>query len=253
MRNYDFHELLSPIEFQHFASSVLRIREGKEMKLNTITRDGGIDIYSLGESIIAQVKNYKNHESEVIASLKKEVDRVKELNPKKYIIVTSVVIGKKNRKALLSMFEGCLHEEDIIDKNDLNELLNEPKYHKVEIEYLKLLVPNSFVLSHYLDSIENRKIYTKTEIELDKIKEDKKIFALNENFFQSLDKLLKEKAIILSGEPGIGKSTLGRMLSAYLINQNKDIEFLSINNLDELLQIHKKEKSQVYFFDDFWG
>lgn len=253
MRNYDFHELLSPIDFEHFAASILKIRDGKKMKVNSITNDGGIDVYDLEEEIVVQAKNYQNNASEVISSLKKEVDRVRKINPKRYIVVTSVVMGKTKRETLLSMFEGYLHKEDILDRNDLNELLTDPKYHELEIEYLQLLVPNSFVLSHYLDSIENKKIYTKTEIELDKIKEDKKIFAVNENFFQSLDKLLKEKSIIISGEPGIGKSTLGRMLSAYLINQNPNTEFISINSLEELFQIYKQDKSQVYFFDDFWG
>lgn len=248
MRNYDFHELLSPIDFEHFAASILKIRDGKKMKVNSITNDGGIDVYDLEEEIVVQAKNYQNNASEVISSLKKEVDRVRKINPKRYIVVTSVVMGKTKRETLLSMFEGYLHKEDILDRNDLNELLTDPKYHELEIEYLQLLVPNSFVLSHYLDSIENKKIYTKTEIELDKIKEDKKIFAVNENFFQSLDKLLKEKAIIISGEPGIGKSTLGRMLSAYLINQNPNTEFISINSLEELFQIYKQDKSQVYFF-----
>lgn len=30
MRNYDFHELLSPIDFEHFAASILKIRDGKK-------------------------------------------------------------------------------------------------------------------------------------------------------------------------------------------------------------------------------
>ena len=247
MRNYDFHQLLSPKEFE------LRIRENQKVKTNCSTKDGGIDLYFLEEDTIGQVKNYKNNANNVIKSLKKEVERVKKLKIKRYIIVTSAVISKEKREILLSMFEGYLEKEDIIDKDDLNELLTDPKYHKLEIEYLKLLVPNSFILSHYLNRIENNKIYTETEIELGKMKQDKKIFSTNEVVFDALDKLLEEKTIIISGEPGVGKSILGRMLCAYFINSNPDIEFISINSLDELFQIYKKEKSQVYFFDDFWG
>lgn len=253
MRNYDFHELLSPEEFQHFAVSILKIRENKQIRSNIITRDGGIDLYCFDDDIIGQVKNYQNDASKVVSSLEKEVNRIKKLNPKRYIIITSAIISREKRKILLNMFAGYLNDSDILDKNDLNELLCDPKYHKLEIEYLKLLVPNSFVLSHYLSIIENNDIYTRTELELDKIKEDKKIFSINETFFAALDKLLSEKTIIISGEPGIGKTMLGRMLSAYLINTNPDIEFISICCLKELFKIYRKDNSQVYFFDDFWG
>lgn len=253
MRNYDFHELLSAEEFEKFAASILKIRDKQKVKTNQVTKDGGIDLYFLEEHVIGQVKRYKNKASKVISSLKSEVERVKKLKPNRYIVVTSAVISKEKRETLLSMFGGYLQKEDIIDKDDLNELLVEPEYHKLEIEYLKLLVPNSFVLSHYLDTIENNKIYTQTEIELDKMKEDKKIFSVTEVFFESLDKLLREKTILITGEPGIGKSTLGRMLAAYFINSDPDTQFISIHHLEELYQIFQKDKKQVYFFDDFWG
>ncbi len=253
MRKYDFHELLSPTDFEHFAASVLRIRDGQKIKVNGGVGDGGIDFYYLDEDTIGQVKNHRNNAKQVITSLKTEIKSVQKERPNRYVIVTAAVLRKNDRETLLSMFDGYLHKEDIIDKNDLNELLEDPKYHRLEIEYLNLLVPNSFVLSHYLNRVENSEIYTQTELELDKIKEAKKTFAVHEIFFEALDKLLENQVIILSGEAGVGKSTMARMLVAYLIHSNPDIEFLSINNLQELFKIFQEDKSQVYFFDDFWG
>lgn len=253
MRNYDFHELLSPSEFQSFAASVLRVKEKRELKTNAMTRDGGIDLYFLDDDTIAQVKNYKNNENKVVDSLKSEVARIKELNPKRYIVVTSALISKQKREKLVSMFDGILTMQDIIDKDDLNELLTRPEYHRLEIGYLKLLVPNSFVLENYLKRTVNNYVYTRTEIELNKIRNDRKVFSVNEIFEESLDKLLEDKAIIIFGEAGIGKSILGRMLAAYLINEKENIGFLSVSNLSELFQMYEEDKTQVFFFDDFWG
>ncbi len=253
MRNYDFHELLSASEFQQFAKSVLEIKENKKVKSNPMTKDGGIDLYYLDENTIVQVKNYQNKATQVLSELKKEMGRIKELNPERYIIITAAEIGKEKREKLIKMFEGYLQKEDIIDKNDLNDLLSKSKYHDLEIETLKLLVPNSFVLSHYLNKIENNKIYTATEIELNKMKEEKKLFSVNEVFFEALEKVSKEKTVMITGEPGVGKSILGRMLVSYFINTHPNIEFFSISSLDELFQIYNKEKKQIYFFDDFWG
>lgn len=253
MRDYDFHELLSDHEFENFAASVLQIRDRQKVKTNQRIKDSGIDLYYLDQNVIGQVKRYKDKSSNLISSLKKEIDRVKRQRPDRYVIVTSAVISKEKREILLSLFDGYLHKEDILDKDDLNRLLVEPEYHKLEIEYLKLLVPNSFVLSHYLDKIKNNAIYTKTSLELDKIREEQKIFSVNEVFLDSLDQLLRKKTIIITGEPGIGKSILGRMLSSYLITSNPDSEFISVESLDELYQVFKEEKSQIYFFDDFWG
>lgn len=253
MRNYDFHELLSPEEFQKFATSILRIRENKVIKNNAMIKDGGIDFYFLNEDVIGQVKNYQNKSGKVVSSLKKEIERVKRLKPKRYIIVTSAVIDKNKRELLMSMFDGFLDNEDIIDKNDLNELLEKDQYHKLEIEYLKLLVPNSFVLSHYLDKIENNKIYTRTQIELNKMNTDKHIFSINDIFSKALEKILSDRAIIISGEVGIGKSILGRMISSYLLNTCLDAEFFSVDSLNELFQVYNEDRCQIYFFDDFWG
>ncbi len=253
MRNYDFHELLSASEFQQFAKSILEIKENKKIKSNPMTKDGGIDLYYLDENTIVQVKNAQNKASQVLSELKKETNRIKKLNPQRYIIITAAEIGREKREKLIKMFEGYLKKEDILDKTDLNELLGNPKYHKLEIEYLKLLVPNSFVLSYYLNQIENNKIYTETEIELNKMREENKFFSVNETFFEALEKISKEKTLMITGEPGVGKSILGHMLVSYFMNSNPNIEFFSISSLEELFQIYNKEKNQIYFFDDFWG
>ena len=178
MRDYDFHGLLSDEEFQKFATSIVSVRENKEIRCNRMTKDGGVDFYDLDNTIIGQVKRYQNNFSSLKSSLKKEVLRVRKTKPKKYILVTSSSCSKENKEELISMFEGYLKYEDILDRNELNYLLQDSKYHNLEIKYLKLLVHNSFVLANFLEEIEYRKIYTQTEIELSDIKKNKNIFIL---------------------------------------------------------------------------
>lgn len=55
MRNYDFHQLLSPSKFQRFATSLIAKREKTEIRCNTVDPDGGVDFYDLGGTFIFQI------------------------------------------------------------------------------------------------------------------------------------------------------------------------------------------------------
>lgn len=253
MRNYDFHELLDDYQFQNFGAKFVEIREGVKIFCNSKAKDGGIDFYDINHKIMGQVKCYQNNFNSFKNSLKDEVKKVKKEKPEKYILVTSVACSKERKQQLLEMFDGYLKEEDIIDKNELNNLLSDKKYNKLEIEFLNLLVPNSFVLFNTIDKIVHKNIYTQTELEKKDIQEVRKTFAINDFFYEVLEQLLKDRVIIISGEPGVGKTTLARMLCTYINNKHKDIEFVAINSINDLYEIYDSEKSQIYFYDDFWG
>ena len=114
MRNYDFHQLLSDEEFQRFASDIISIRENKKIRFNSMTHDGGIDFYDLDNTIIGQVKNYQDNFQSLQNSLKKEIERVNNIKPQRYILVTSTPCSKKQKETLITMFNGYLQYEDIV-------------------------------------------------------------------------------------------------------------------------------------------
>jgi len=65
--------------------------------------------------------------------------------------------------------------------------------------------------------------------------------------------MLNEKhVLIISGEPGIGKTTLAENLCLFFAS--KDYEFIDIEeSLSEAESVYVRGKKQIYYFDDFLG
>ena len=102
MLNYDFRNLLSAYEFECFTRDIINAHEGLDLGSFAEGRDGGIDLrYTSdnGKTVIVQAKRYRDY-NDLIATLKKEVDKVNKLNPNRYIISTSVDLTANNKQCI---------------------------------------------------------------------------------------------------------------------------------------------------------
>lgn len=253
MRNYDFHQLLSPEDFAHLAGDLVEKKEGISLRITPKGKDGGIDFHDHDYKIMGQVKNYKDSFTQLKSALKEELPKVRKIKPERYMLVTATTCTDQNKKELVHLFQGYLTEQDILDKEDLNRLLSREEYHRLEVSYLNLLVPNMGVLMHTIDQTVHKNIYTQTEFELSKIIEQQPYYVTTPVFFEARKQLLENQVILISGEPGVGKTMLGRMLCANILNNHPESQFIKVNKVSELYDIYDKDQSQVYFFDDFWG
>lgn len=251
MRNYDF-SILSPFEFENITRDILRKRDSIDYGTFAEGPDGGIDIRaSLAENgkIIAQAKRYKKY-SQLKSSLKKEVDKVKKNNPDRYIISTSVDLTPDNKDQIIKLFNPYIkNESDILGRQDLNKYIGD--YKNIEDNYYKLWLTSTSVFNRFL----NKKIVNSSDFELKEIKETVQTYVINTSFDKALKTLLENRYVIISGIPGIGKTTLARMLT-YIILSKKygyDKFYYIADNIDDAYQIFENEEKQIFFFDDFLG
>lgn len=75
---------------------------------------------------------------------------------------------------------------------------------------------------------------------------------MNDSFERALTVLKENRYVIISGIPGIGKTTLSRMLAYQILAKDYD-EFIKVNSMDDASQKLQKGKKQVFFYDDFMG
>jgi hypothetical protein len=256
MNNYDF-AILSPDEFERLSRDLLQKKLDLFIESFTSGRDGGIDLRCASvreHSIIVQVKRYKDF-STFLTNLTKEVEKVKKLNPSRYIITTSLGLTPNNKNNIKKLFHPfILSTEDILGRDDLNNLLSQ--YADIEKKYYKLWLASSNVLQF----IVNNKNYQESILELERIHDQVHIYVQNESFNQALDILKKNKYVIISGIPGIGKTTLARMLTLNLLDafgKGKglhDNSFIYITKIDDAYtQYQNNDTDQVFLFDDFLG
>ena len=249
MIEYDFL-ILQPNEFENLTRDLLQKREGVFIESFTIGRDGGIDLRFTSpkdkKKVIVQAKRYKDY-AKLKSVLKDEVAKVRKLNTDRYILSTSVGLTPENKTEIMTMFSPYIKAtKDILGRNDLNNLLGE--YSEVEKQYYKLWLGSTAVL----DDILNKRINNWSEMTLEEARKDVSLYVMNDGFERALTILKENRYVIISGIPGIGKTTLSRML-AYQILANGYDEFIKVNSMDDASQKLQKGKKQVFFYDDFMG
>lgn len=256
MKNYDFG-ILSPFEFECFVRDILIERDGIEYSNFAEGRDGGVDLrasYGNGKKIIVQAKRYKTW-NELKSVLKKEVDKVCKLNPERYVVATSVDLSVGNTDDIKTMFSPYIHEDkDILGKQGLNALLGLPRYRHIELQYYKLWLSSADVMRAFL----NKHIINQTRIELNEIKETVRTFVMNPCFDKAMKVLMENHYVILSGVPGVGKTTMARMMSYMLLSKkepeyNYDWFYFIADDIDNAYQMLQEGERQVFLFDDFLG
>lgn len=248
MTNYSF-EHLSYIEFEALTQDLLQKKLNVNLERFAEGKDKGIDLrYSKGpDNLIIQCKKYKTFPS-LLSNLKKEAKKVSLLKPSRYILVSAVGFSPDQKDRIKELFKPyVLDFEDIIGPAALNNLLDENK--DIETRHFKLWLSSINILQRILNS----KIYNQSGFELDVIKDNIKYYVENESINKALDIIKKEKYLIISGIPGIGKTTLARMLTYYLLANGYD-EFIYLSDsINEGYTLYDDSKRQVFLFDDFLG
>ncbi|MEZ0543138.1 hypothetical protein [Fibrella arboris] len=257
MVNFDFHNLFFPTEFEKFCRDIVDIRE-KPITFTTYRRgkDGGIDFKSTNTEtkIIGQCKLYNpNSYNDFFTNLKGEVKKCQRQKPDRYILCTNILLSPLQAEKILNLFQDyILTEEDIIDGEKLNKYLGIGDYQHLLKNYSKLLVPNLFFIELALEAIVNRKYYNKTAYFLKEIHKEHKLFHNTKILKHCIDTLEKNKFIILTGNPGVGKTTTAKMIANYFLNQKvKKILFLSDRDFNEVEGLYQED--QIIVVDDFWG
>lgn len=249
MPDYDFH-ILQPNEFECLTRDLLQKREKIFIESFTEGRDGGIDMRfasaSPRKTTIVQAKRYKDFQT-LFKKLKEEASKVVKLNPKRYIISTSVGLTPENKNAIRSLFSPfILSTDDILGRDDLNNLLGQ--YKEIEEQYYKLWISSTAIM----DRILHRRIENWSGFEKDRIQEEVATYVMNDSFDEAMSVLLKNRYVIISGIPGIGKTTLARMLVYKLLGENYE-EVIRISTMEDAAEKLIKSRRQVFFFDDFLG
>lgn len=249
MQNYDFL-VLSPYEFENVSRDLLQKKLGVFLESFTSGRDNGIDLRSCkvkNDTLIIQAKRYSEYSS-LLSNLKKEIPKVEKLKPTRYIITTTVGLTPPNKDEIKSLFEPyIINTEDIIGKDDLNNLLG--LYKDIELKYYKLWLTSTVVLDRVIHS----KIYNQSAFELEEIKNQLGLYVQNNSFRDAINILNENKYVIISGIPGIGKTTLSRVLIFALLSQEIEEFIYLADDIDDAYTFFSEGKKQVFFFDDFLG
>lgn len=253
--DYDF-ATLNDQDFEKLVNDLLNAKFDLDLQSFTSGPDQGIDLiyYGIDSSpkIVVQVKHYlRSGYSKLLRSLKRgEIPKIEQLRPERYIIATSVELSPRRkdeiRKALSPY---VLTSDDIFGREDLNRLLRDPKCSGIEQKWHKLWLSSTESLNAIIhNSIIGRSDYLASTI-IRKLKFYVQSSALNE----AIRRLEDLNVIMITGAPGVGKTTLAQILIYYQMSKGASICHVSNIREAEDLFARSVEKPQVFYIDDFLG
>ncbi|RSK40178.1 hypothetical protein EI293_19610 [Hymenobacter perfusus] len=250
MPHYDFKNL-SPLDYEDLSRDLLQQESGLTFESFKPGKDGGIDLRHLktkNHSIIVQCKRYYDYRA-LISTLKKELKKVIKINPSRYIIRTSIELSPSNKDEICNLFNPyILNTNDIYGQNDFNNLLG--KFPEIEKKHYKLWLSSTNILENIIYS----RIHNQSIFENEIIQETVKTYAPNDSLENAVKIINKNKYVVISGIPGIGKSTLAKMLCYHYIKNHDFEDFVYItDSIGEAISTYKESKRQIFLFDDFLG
>lgn len=251
--NYDF-STLNDKDFEILSRDILNAHLKLDLQNFKSGKDKGIDLrfssIENNNSIVVQAKHYlKSGFTKLIYDLKnKELSKVNILKPERYILVTSIGLSNQEKDLIKETFEPyILKSNDIFGKEDLNKYLIEFK--EIEKNHFKLWFSSTSILS----SILNNAIEARTKSYLQRIKNKIPLYVLTKNLDEANKILEKQKILLISGQPGIGKTTLADVLLFEKAKLNFEVYLVrDIKEAEDVISIDDN-KRQVFYFDDFLG
>ncbi|MHC2583044.1 nSTAND3 domain-containing NTPase [Bradyrhizobium diazoefficiens] len=245
---YDFGNL-SPADFEDLVRDLVGREFGVRFEAFAAGPDGGMDgRHARGAAAtILQAKHYgRSSYASLKSQMKRERRAIEDLAPGRYILATSCPLTPKNKFELAEAIGPLLsREEDILGPGDLNALLR--KYPDIVKSHIKLWLSDSAVL----DQVVRSAAHAYNRITKEEIESKVRIYASNPSFDGARDTLEANHVVIISGPPGVGKTTLAEMLCyAYLA---EGWELIAIRSLEDGLAAIEDKGKQIFLFDDFLG
>ena len=243
LNDKDFEELVVDLLSAEFGNRIERFKSGK---------DGGVDgrFFSIdGKEEIIQCKHWiKSGISALIQSLSKtELAKVHKLKPQKYFLITSLSLSRDNKITIKNIFKDYIKiDNQILGKEDLNDLLK--KHSNVERNHYKLWISSTTVL----ETIFHADIIGTSRYKLDEINSKSIKYVITENHIEAINILEENGSLIISGLPGIGKTTLADQICRSYLAQGFEFYYIE-DSISSIEKVYKEEKSQIFYFDDFLG
>lgn len=242
--------VLTSTDFEHLCADLLSAELGVRFERFADGRDGGVDVRASPESglHIGQCKHYERSGfAKLLKSLKLECPKVEKLAPSEYWVLTTVDLSKTQKDQIFHLFQNHMSGPSrVLGAGDVAGLL--AKHTGVERAHVKLWLDSGGVLQAMLDRAE----LARSSDLVERIFESLPRYVQSKAYHPARSVLTEHGTCILSGAPGVGKTTLAHILAAGFAEDGFELFDVS-RDIDEAWSLMRPGVKQLFIYDDFLG
>lgn len=252
---YDFMTL-GPDDFEALVADLLSKEWGARLETFKPGADGGIDLRHSrvpdGDTrTIVQCKRYRSDRfNALLSSLEAEQENLAVIQPERYVVATSVPLSSNQKDKIVEVLSPwCKATGDIYGQSELNGLLI--THPGVTQGHFKLWISGTAVLARVLHA----DVFALSEANLDVAKAMVSRLVMHPGFDGALTILQQRHHVIILGNPGIGKSTLARMLMCHFMHDEfEPVWTTTIRDAWKVAHAAVDESRKLFVvLDDFLG
>ena len=251
MDSFDI-DRLTDFDFEKVCKDIFEAEYNVQLEIFAQGADQGVDLRYIateGHRLIIQCKHWgRRNRAALLRHMKTtEKPKIRALDPERYVLATSVELSKQAKDALTKELSPYIKVAgDIYGAHEIESLLRARP--EIVQRHLRLWLSSSAVLQAMLA----KNILTRSwDLESD-TRHAMLVYVPNDGFWRARTILDNNHVCIISGLPGIGKTTLAQILAATYAESGYDIYEISVD-VDEINQLWSEEVPQFFYYDDFLG
>lgn len=243
---------LSPQDFEEVSRDLLQAEWNVTLEAFKAGRDSGIDLrysVSAGGATVIQCKHYlKSGFGALLRHLRDaELPKVSKLNPSRYVVITTVGLTPENKQSIIAALAPFVKSPaDVIGADDIDGLLS--KHPSIERANFKLWLTSTSVIDRILHNAE----VCQTEFEVERIRQKLPLFVQSQAYPKAKEILGETRILVISGPPGIGKTTLAEMLLYSSLEEGYEPVVIQ-SDISEGKRLYRRGTRQIFYYDDFLG
>lgn len=246
---------LSDFEFELLCRDIMERKIGCPLRCFAPGRDGGVDITEtkLSGCHMVQVKHYIDSSySALLSSLKKELPKVKQKQPKHYYVCCGKKLTAHNISEIYQLFSGYMDDaEAVVDLMEIDSFLHKKENADILERHYKLWLESTSVL----ERLGNQDIAIDCDAFFYQIEKEQKLFVKTKYYEEGRQILEKEHMLMLLGDPGVGKTMLTKMLALAFAAEGYRIRYTTNGELSDLKRALSadRERKELIVLDDCLG